>query len=109
MPLLFTYGTLQNNNIQRQLFGKEIHGTKDFLRCYKLETIKIPKNHPLAETYFIARYTGNQNDKIDGTVYKLDNNELVITDKYEGSSYQRKTILLNSNKEAIIYCKPLND
>ncbi|MEH6659170.1 gamma-glutamylcyclotransferase family protein [Leeuwenhoekiella marinoflava] len=106
MPLLFTYGTLQDIEIQKKLFGRKLDGEKDILKKYKLGTIKIPENQEQTQTYFIAMHTGNKSDEIEGTVYELRDFELNIADEYEGYFYKRKHVLLASNKKVIIYCKP---
>ena len=105
MALLFTYGTLQSEEVQQELFGRKLKGKRDFLKSYRLGTIQIPEDHPHARTYFIAYYTGNQNDKIEGTVYELKDIELPIADNYEGNSYERQLVTLNSKIEAFIYCR----
>ncbi|RXG13367.1 gamma-glutamyl AIG2-like cyclotransferase [Leeuwenhoekiella aestuarii] len=105
MAFLFTYGSLQNIKIQKELFGRKLEGKKDILKKYRLGTIKIPENHPQAKTYFIAIYTGDKYDQIAGSVYELQDFELALADEYEGSSYERKIITLASNTKANIYCE----
>lgn len=105
MAFLFTYGTLQNVKIQKELFGRKLKGKKDFLKKYRLGTIKIPENHPQVQSYFIAIYTGDENDQIEGTVYELKDFELALADEYEGNSYERRIIILDSNTKANFYCE----
>jgi hypothetical protein len=38
---LFSYGTLQKEKVQSDLFGRLLTGTKDILRGYKTSSIKI--------------------------------------------------------------------
>lgn len=41
MELLFSYGTLQQEEVQIENFGRELKGTKDFLPSYVLAEVKI--------------------------------------------------------------------
>ena len=38
---LFSYGTLQLKNVQKETFGRNLVGEKDILLGYKLENLKI--------------------------------------------------------------------
>ena len=38
---LFSYGTLQQEKTQLELFGRKLHGTSDVLKGYKVATIEI--------------------------------------------------------------------
>ena len=44
MEKLFSYGTLQNDNVQLDTFGRTLNGTNEKLLGYKKERIKI-KDH----------------------------------------------------------------
>ena len=105
MYALFTYGTLQDTQIQTQLFGKSLEGTNDTLAKYKLGTIQIPINHPNANTYLIAIYTGNAQDTIDGVRYTINSEKLSLIDDYEGPDYERVLVILQSGEEALVYRK----
>ena len=39
--LLFSYGTLQKEKVQMELFGRLLQGTKDVLEAYKISFIEI--------------------------------------------------------------------
>ena len=41
MPLLFSYGTLQLEQVQLETFGRLLKGEKDILEDYKLTVIEI--------------------------------------------------------------------
>lgn len=41
MPLLFSYGTLQQKQVQLANFGRELTGSKDILQGYVVGEIKI--------------------------------------------------------------------
>ena len=35
MALLFTYGTLQSEEVQQELFGRKLKGKRDFLKSFQ--------------------------------------------------------------------------
>ena len=104
---LFSYGTLQHSDIQQSLFKRKLEGTADKILRYKLGTISIPENHPNAQTYFIAIYTGDEKDILDGICYTINASELSLIDDYEGPAYERATVISISGKEVLIYRKPM--
>ena len=42
MPLLFSYGTLQQEEVQLSTFGRKLDGEKDLLLGYEPSLVKIP-------------------------------------------------------------------
>ncbi len=104
---LFSYGTLQKEKTQLDLFGRIFNGSPDILRGYKTVTIEIKDEAFLAkgeEKYqHTLVQTKDNNDFIKGTVLELTTEELLLADKYEPKNYKRITIVLESGKEAWIY------
>ncbi|HUR66385.1 MAG TPA: gamma-glutamylcyclotransferase family protein [Chitinophagaceae bacterium] len=104
---LFSYGTLQYEKTQLEIFGKVLLGTPDILDGYKLFTIEI------RDPIFLARgearsqstlvRTNYLADHVEGTVFEINREELQLTDKYEPGNYQRIKVALRSGKEAWIY------
>jgi len=41
MPLLFSYGTLQEENVQRSTFGRLLQGQRDELLGFEPSSVKI--------------------------------------------------------------------
>ena len=105
--LLFSYGTLQKETVQLALFGRVLQGSKDVLRGYKIETIEIKDEAFLSggEDKFQRTliHSGNQQDSIDGTVFELTEQELLLADTYEPDNYKRVQVVLASGKDAWIY------
>ena len=104
---LFSYGTLQNDKVQLELFGRLLNGSKDILKGYKLSSIEIKD-----ETFLLkgeqkyqmtAIRSQNDTDIIEGTVFEISEEELLAADKYEPDNYQRTKVSLQSGKEAWIY------
>jgi gamma-glutamylcyclotransferase (GGCT)/AIG2-like uncharacterized protein YtfP len=104
---LFSYGTLQKEKVQLELFGRLLHGTKDILEGYKISTIEISDKEFLAkgeEKYQRTLIASNNNDdKVEGTVFEISEEELFVADKYEPANYKRIKAVLRSGKQAWIY------
>ncbi len=94
---LFTYGTLQEVEIQLQLFGKIIKGKEDTLIGYKIAEEKYQGIYPML---FNSK---NRNDSIKGKIYKLSYSELEKADNYEGPDYKRIKVTLASGTKAWVY------
>jgi hypothetical protein len=47
MPLLFSYGTLQNEQLQRSLFGRTLVGWKDYLLGYEQARARARAARPI--------------------------------------------------------------
>lgn len=107
MELLFSYGTLQQGNVQRANFGRELTGTIDSLPRYRVGEIEITDERVLRESgkafHPILRYTGNAADEVHGTVFELTREELSLADDYEVEDYQRVGAVLASGKRCWIY------
>lgn len=104
---LFSYGTLQRSDVQLELFGRLLTGTKDILKGYKLSSIEIKDESFLAkgEEKYQLTLTPSTNDAdlIEGIVFEISEEELFLADKYEPENYKRVKIMLGSGKEAWIY------
>lgn len=70
---LFSYGTLQQEEVQLATFGRKLTGTRDALVGYKLSMLRITDPHVLAisgkEFHSIVTFTGNEKDFVEGTVF----------------------------------------
>jgi gamma-glutamylcyclotransferase (GGCT)/AIG2-like uncharacterized protein YtfP len=104
---LFSYGTLQQRNVQVSTFGRELHGQADRVIGYILAVIEIQdpevrrvsgKNwHP------ILKFTGSFRHQVPGTVFELDDSELIRADAYEVDSYQRVEAPMANGGRAWVY------
>ncbi|TLP79304.1 DUF4286 family protein [Maribacter sp. ACAM166] len=94
---MFTYGTLQETEVQLGVFSRPLVGFEDELRKYMIADKKI------ADLYPTVQHTGKEDDTIKGQVYTLSNQELHKADVYEGEAYQRIQIQLSSGKNAWVY------
>jgi gamma-glutamylcyclotransferase (GGCT)/AIG2-like uncharacterized protein YtfP len=104
---LFSYGTLQQEDIQKELFGRVLRGSKDSLKGYRVSTIEIKEASILSKeepkTYLIALPSNNKNDRIEGVALEITEQELPIADDYETGAYKRVRVVLESGKEAWVY------
>jgi gamma-glutamylcyclotransferase (GGCT)/AIG2-like uncharacterized protein YtfP len=105
--IIFSYGTLQQEKTQIELFGRLLNGTKDFLSGYKIVPIEIMDETFLAkgeQKYQLTLVPSNDSiDQIEGTALEISEKELMMADKYEPENYKRFKVQLQSGKEAWIY------
>jgi hypothetical protein len=108
MPLLFSYGTLQQEPVQLATFGRALEGQRDELRRY--ERAFVPVSNPA----LVARYgmtvtdtvafTGKAEDGVEGTTLEVTDEELARSDEYETPfDYNRIFLILASGRAAWVY------
>ena len=113
MVALFSYGTLQQPEVQLATYGRELQGMSDSLRGYRLAPLVIddPRVVDISgkAVHTIARPTSNSNDQVHGMVFELTDAELKSTDAYETSAYTRVEVELESGRTAWVYVGPAID
>jgi gamma-glutamylcyclotransferase (GGCT)/AIG2-like uncharacterized protein YtfP len=104
---LFSYGTLQKEKVQLELFGKIFQGSADTLKGYKVAAIEITDEVFLSKgeqkDQLTAVVSKDKNDEIKGTAFAITEEELLQADKYEPANYKRIKVKLESGKEAWLY------
>jgi len=109
MEKLFSYGTLQLENVQKDTFGRILIGSKDILMEYVIEHIKITDKKVIlssgTDIHPILKYTGNELDVVEGMIFDLTNEELLKADKYEVDDYKREKVVFKSGKTGFVYLK----
>lgn len=104
---LFSYGTLQDENVQITTFGRKLIGSPDQLTGYKLIDLQITDPHVISvsgkEVHQILQKTENENDMVSGVIFEITEQELLQADSYEVDDYKRVLLKLNSGKSAWIY------
>jgi len=107
MSRLFSYGTLQQPEVQLATYGRLLDGQVDTLVGYRLEQLVIddPTVVELSgkAVHTIAQATGDPADRIPGKVFELSEAELQSTDAYEATAYSRIEIALESGRNAFVY------
>jgi hypothetical protein len=108
--LLFSYGTLQQAEVQRANYGRLLDGTADALAGYRLAPLPISDPEVVRisgkAVHSIARRTGDPEDVVQGVVFRLSNEELAATDRYEVDVYGRVEAELVSGTRAFVYVGP---
>lgn len=104
---LFSYGTLQKEKVQLDLFGRILAGAKDELKGYQTSLIEIKDPLFLAKDKEKFQQTvapsDDKTNSVYGTALEVTEEELLITDEYEPNNYKRIKVKLESGKEAWIY------
>jgi len=107
MPLLFSYGTLQQESVQQSTFGRLLTGHADALVGYNQSLVRIEAAAILAASglshHPIVRFSGGTQDRVEGTVFEISDAELAQADAYEVSDYQRVLAPLASGTQAWVY------
>ena len=98
MPLLFSYGTLQYDHVQRATFGRVLHGERDELPGFALSHVTAADG----QTYANIRCDGVS--RVAGAVFDVSGAELAAADRYEeDAAYQRVEVTLASGRRAWVY------
>ncbi len=104
---LFSYGTLQKDEVQLELFERLLNGTSDLLSRYRAASVEIKDEAFLARGENSQQLTliasDNENDLVQGMVFEISYDELLRADKYEPDGYIRVRVKLASGKQAWVY------
>jgi len=107
MPLLFSYGTLQQTAVQLSTFGRLLHGQPDELIGFEQAVLKIEDPVFVATSgkahHAIVTFNGRDDSRVSGTVFELSDEELASADAYEPAGYKRVSARLASGKQAWVY------
>ncbi|MDX8396646.1 MAG: gamma-glutamylcyclotransferase family protein [Mariprofundaceae bacterium] len=107
MKKLFSYGTLQMENVQKETFGRVLSGSKDVLLGYTLSEVKIKDKEVIkksgADIHPILQFTGNNSDEIEGKIFEITQEELRQADQYEVEEYVRTEAEFKSGSTAWVY------
>lgn len=105
--LLFSYGTLQQRDVQRSTFGRELDGRPDAIVGYRLSHVTINDAHVIAasgsDTHPILIPTDRPGAAVEGTVFTVSADELAAADEYEVDDYRRVNVPLRSGAHAWVY------
>ena len=108
---LFAYGTLRQKDVQLALFGRRLEGRTDVLPGYALSPLLITDPAVIATSgtahHTVIRETGNPQDRIPGTSFRLTQAELAAADAYEVSDVKRISVRLESGIDAFVYVNAL--
>lgn len=107
MEKLFSYGTLQQPEVQQATFGRLLQGQPDTLPGYITAMLKI--SDPVIvevsgkDWHPVLRYTGNLTEQVSGVVFDVTPAELQQADNYEAADYIRTEAITQSGVKCWIY------
>lgn len=107
--LLFSYGTLQLENVQIETYGRKLKEKNDTLSGYRLEELQIKDTSVIEksakEIHPIAIKSNSNEETIDGKIFEITMDELIQTDLYEVNDYKRVLETFKSGIKAWVYVK----
>ena len=107
MPKLFSYGTLQQEDVQIATFGRRLAGAADALVGYRQAMVAIDDPEVVRTSnkthHPIVAFTGKSEDCAPGTVFEISDAELAHADDYEVAAYVRVKAPLASGIDAWVY------
>jgi gamma-glutamylcyclotransferase (GGCT)/AIG2-like uncharacterized protein YtfP len=108
LPLIFSYGSLQEEAVQLAVYGRVLRGEPDqLLHCVR-ERIAVPPWHKAAAAgithYQNAVFVPGSDSHVEGTALELTDTELEASDGYErDADYVRIETVLASGRRAWVY------
>lgn len=107
MPYLFSYGTLQKEQVQMETFERVLKGGQDVLTGYRLEMLEITDPEVLRKSsqkfHPVLKFSGNIEDEIKGILFEVTEEEILHADEYEVDDYQRIETVLKSGRSGFVY------
>ena len=108
MQLLFSYGTLQQEDVQRATFGRVLGGRPDGLPGFEPAQVRIEDPQLAAAAgrthhanVVVSSRTGSC---VPGTVFEVTDAELAAADEFERpAAYRRVAVRLASGADAWVY------
>jgi hypothetical protein len=104
---LFSYGTLQLEEVQLETFGRKLDGERDALPEYKLVMLTITDQEFVIKSgsanHRSLQFTGNSADVVEGVVFEVTRKELEQADAYEPEGYERVRAQLSSGANAWVF------
>ena len=108
MPLLFSYGTLQQKEVQLSTFGRLLQGQLDELPGFEPSFVRIEVSQVVAASgkthHGNVTFNSRNDSRVSGTVFEITDAELAAADEYEQlAAYKRIPATLASGKQAWVY------
>jgi hypothetical protein len=109
MPLLFSYGTLQQEAVQVATFGRRLRGKPDELVGFEQSVLRIEDPQFVAASgkadHAIVKFNGRNDSRVSGMVFEVSDDELARADRYEPAGYAGIPTVLASGKRAWVYAE----
>jgi gamma-glutamylcyclotransferase (GGCT)/AIG2-like uncharacterized protein YtfP len=110
MPFVFSYGTLQREDVQLSTFGRLLDGQRDELVGFEQSLVGIEDARLVASSGRThnanVTFNGRDDSRVTGTVFEITDAELAAADQYEQvAAYARVEARLASGKRAWVYAR----
>jgi len=107
MPLLFSYGTLQDEAVQLSTFGRLLNGEPDELTGFELGTFEVTDPEFVLKSgkahHATVIFNGRDDSTVQGTVFEITEGELEKADSYEPAGYARVSATVQSGRVVWVY------
>ena len=108
MPLLFSYGTLQQEEVQRSTFGRLLRGPRDELVGFEPSSVPIEDPRVVVaggRTHHASvTFTCRSESRVGGTLFEVTDDELAAADRSEAAvGFERVSVTLLSERPAWVY------
>lgn len=103
---IFSYGTLQMEEVQRANFGRTLQGENDSLSGWAVTRVRIEDPDVVAASGIeehLALVPDAGAPVLPGMVLWITQAELAAADVYEGMNYRRVSVTLDSGRPAWVY------
>jgi gamma-glutamylcyclotransferase (GGCT)/AIG2-like uncharacterized protein YtfP len=108
VPTIFSYGSLQQADVQLSTIGRPLAGERDELPGYEQTLVRIEDPQVVAtigKTHHAnVTFNGNNASRVAGMAFEISDAELAGVDDYEiAFFYERVAVRLASGREAWVY------
>ncbi|MGW2400787.1 gamma-glutamylcyclotransferase family protein [Kitasatospora sp. NPDC001664] len=104
---LFSYGTLQLEQVQLDRFGRRLDGSPDALPGHRMTVLRITDPGVIASSgtdhHPLVLPSDDPEELVEGSVYTVTDEELAAADDYEVDDYARREVVLASGTRAWVY------
>ena len=105
--LLFSYGTLQQPEVQQATFGRRLDGRPDAVTGFRVEFLKITDDDVIAtsgsDEHPVLLRSNDVGERVEGSLLVLSPEELEAADRYEVDDYVRTEVVTASGATAWVY------
>ena len=105
--LLFSYGTLQQPEVQQATFGRRLECRPDAVTGFRVELLRITDDHVIAtsgsDEHPVLLRSEEAGDRVEGSLLVLTPEELEAADRYEVDDYVRTEVVTASGATAWAY------
>jgi len=107
LHILFSYGTLQQRDVQLTTFGRVLEGRSDAIVGYEVDVLVITDPAVIetsgSDRHPVLRTSADPHAEVPGIAFSLTDAELLAADRYEVDDYERIRVPLRSGHRAWVY------